>query len=114
MSTPDAKPLLSIVIPTHERARYALPTVRGLLDTLPDEVEFVVADTSSSDDLSVLLLALPGAARVRVIRPGPGLSVVDNFNAGLAHALGDFVLFLGDDDFVMPAARERSSIEVAS
>lgn len=102
MSTPDAKPLLSIVIPTHERARYALPTVRGLLETLPDEVEFVVADTSSSDDLSVTLLALPGAGRVRVVRPGPGLSVVDNFNAGLGHAQGDFVLFLGDDDFVMP------------
>lgn len=103
MSAVGADPLLSIVIPTHERARYALPTLRGLLETLPSEVEFVVTDTSEADDISRSLQTLPGANRVRVVRPGPGLSVVDNFNAGMAHARGDYVLFLGDDDFVMPA-----------
>ena len=103
MSMAGTDPLLSIIMPTHERARYALPTVRGLLESLPGEVEFIVADTSDSDDLSHSLQALPGAGRVRIVRPGPGLSVVDNFNAGLAYARGEYVLFLGDDDFVMPA-----------
>lgn len=102
MSNFGAGKLLSIVIPTHERARYALPTVCSLLETLPSEVDIVVADTSAADDLSQALQELPGAHRVRIVRPGPALSVVDNFNAGLAHATGDFVLFLGDDDFVMP------------
>ena len=102
MKAGATQPLLSIVIPTHERARYALPTVRSLLETLPVEVELVVADTSVGDSLTQALQALPQAARVRLVRPGHGLSVVDNFNAGLAHARGEFVLFLGDDDFVLP------------
>ncbi len=99
-------PLLSIVVPTHERAHYAIPTITSLLELTGDETEIVVADTSTTDTISRALSSVPGWSRVTMVRPGPGLSVVDNFNAGLRAARGDYLLFLGDDDFVAPVIIE--------
>lgn len=90
-------PLVSIIIPTHNRAGYAIETVRSLL-LLPGDVEIIVCDTSISDDISP---AFTGAEKFRLIRPNkPVMSVVDNFNKALSAATGDYLVFLGDDDFV--------------
>lgn len=99
-------PILSIVVPTHERAKYAIPTIRCLLESTPADVEVVVTDTSAIDAISPSLEHEPGWERVRLVRPNRPLSVVDNFNEGLARASGDYLLFLGDDDFVTPAIAE--------
>lgn len=93
---------LSIIIPTHDRAQYAVPTIRYLLDTCGD-VELVVADSSERDKLTERLSDHPRFSQVRLLRPEKRpMSVVDNFNFGLKHSTGDYLVFLGDDDFVMP------------
>jgi len=94
-------PILSIIIPTHNRAKYAVPTIRSALSISPD-VEVVVSDTSQEDHISGQFVNDPDWSRVRLVRPGQVLSVVDNFNQGLQHASGDYLLFLGDDDLVTP------------
>lgn len=99
-------PILSIVVPTHERAKYAIPTIRCLLEAMPDDVEVVVPDTSKADLITPALQHEPGWARVRLVRPERPLSVVDNFNEGLRHASGRYLLFIGDDDFVNPSLLE--------
>lgn len=95
-------PILSIVVPTHERAKYAIPTIRCLLEAMPADVEVVVPDTSKVDLITPALQHEPGWDRVRLVRPTGPLSVVDNFNKGLRHASGRYLLFIGDDDFVNP------------
>lgn len=95
-------PILSIVVPTHERAKYAVPTIRCLLEAMPADVEVVVPDTSKVDLITPALQHEPGWDRVRLVRPARPLSVVDNFNEGLRHASGRYLLFIGDDDFVNP------------
>lgn len=94
-----AAPVLSVIVPTHNRARYAVPTIQALLAT-SDEIEVVVSDTSAEDLLSAALAGMPGAARVRLVRPPSGVSVVDNFNAALQAASGDYLCFIGDDDLI--------------
>lgn len=96
-------PLLSVIVPTHNRAKYALPTVRSLL-ALSERIEVVVSDTSSDDVLQDAIAQLPAAHRVNLVRPPTGVSVVDNFNAALAAATGDYLVFIGDDDLVTSAA----------
>jgi len=91
--------ILSVIIPTHNRSRYAIKTIESLL-TLSDSIEIVVADTSDVDELSKLLVALPQSGQVKHLRPGVGISMVDNFNAGLQAATGDYLIFIGDDDFI--------------
>jgi glycosyltransferase involved in cell wall biosynthesis len=94
-----SQPVVSVIIPTHERAHYAVPTIRSML-ALQGEVEVVVCDTSADDLISAELHDSPNLSRLKLVRPGKTLSVVDNFNAALAAATGKYLTFIGDDDFV--------------
>lgn len=94
--------LLSVIVPTHKRAKYALPTVRSLL-ALSDRIEVVLSDTSGDSVLREAIAQLPDARRVNLVQPPTGVSVVDNFNAALAAATGDYLVFIGDDDLVTSA-----------
>lgn len=98
-------PILSVIVPTHNRAKYALPTVQALLALSP-ALEVVVSDTSTDNELSDAIAILPEAARVQLVRPPRGVSVVDNFNAALAAATGDYLTFIGDDDLITSVAVE--------
>lgn len=99
-------PKLSIIVPTHNRAQYAVPTIQYLLGACPD-AEIVVADTSDEDLITDGLSGHEGLSRVRLLRPSKRpMTVVDNFNFGLSHATGDYLVFLGDDDFVMPTVKD--------
>jgi hypothetical protein len=94
-------PLLTLVVPTHERFRYARDTVTNILRVTTD-VEVVVSDTSRADEWHQVDPALLASGRLKIVRPGPGLTIVDNFNMGLAHATGTYLCFIGDDDLVTP------------
>lgn len=89
-------PILSLIIPTHERFRYAKGTVEAIL-TMGDDIELVVSDTSATNPWNAI-----SHPRLKVVRPAPGISVVDNFNVALSHATGDYVCFIGDDDLIAP------------
>ncbi len=92
-------PLVSVVVPTHERAHYAVSTIRSLLE-LSDEIEVVVSDSSENDAISPAFAGVQASARLKILRPTKKLSVVDNFNFALRSAVGRYVCFIGDDDFV--------------
>ena len=94
-----SQPVVSVIIPTHERAKYAVPTIRSML-ALQGEVEVVVCDTSAEDLISAELHDTPHLSRLKLVRPGKSLSVVDNFNTALVAATGKYLTFIGDDDFV--------------
>ena len=89
-------PLVSVIIPTPNRARYAVPTIRSVLAASPD-IEVVVCDTSEVDLISS---EFKNDLRLRLIRPNRVINVVDNFNEALSAATGDYLVFIGDDDFV--------------
>lgn len=96
-------PLLSVIIPTHNRARYAISTIRAVIG-LSDEIEVVVSDTSVVDEISSAIADIEGRHRLKLVRHAAGISVVDNFNKALASATGDYLTFIGDDDLVTAQA----------
>lgn len=93
-------PLLSVIIPTHNRPDCAVPTIRAVL-AASEDIEVVVSDTSPEDKISPAF-AGEQIERLKLLRPGQGLSVVDNFNRALLAASGDYLVFIGDDDLVAP------------
>jgi hypothetical protein len=95
-------PLVSVVIPSKDRASYAVHCVRTVTDLAGDEVEVVVQDNSATDELG-RLLAERGDARIRYEHRGERMSVIDNCSLGMARARGEYVTLLGDDDAVTPA-----------
>jgi hypothetical protein len=93
-------PLLSVVIPSRNRADYAVHCVRTIT-RLAGDLEVVLQDNSNTAELGPRLAEL-GDPRVRYEYRGESLSVIDNCSLGMARARGEYVTLIGDDDGVCP------------
>ena len=95
------KPLLSVVIPTWNRAHVVCEAVESALAQRHRAVEVIVVDDASTDNTGELLKSTFGA-RIHVLRlafrRGPGAAR----NAGALFACGEFVAFLDSDDVWLP------------
>ncbi len=106
--TPDGRtPLLSITIPTFNRAPYLRELLEGLLPDLRDEprVELLLSDNASTDGTPAIAEA---AARrglpLRHLRNPENIGSDSNFLQCLREARGKYVWVLGDDDLLTPGA----------
>lgn len=90
--------LLSIVIPTRNRAQYANLSIRQCLNITSEDVQIVVQDNSDNNDLELLLKDLFGVERIIYNHINGVLSFVDNFDYALQNATGRYVSIIGDDD----------------
>ncbi|CAM3335830.1 glycosyltransferase [Cupriavidus taiwanensis] len=106
------RPLVSVIIPTHGRPECAVSTIRAVL-AASNELEVVVSDTSDEDRITPAFAGLD-IARLKLLRPGEPLSVVDNFNFALSHARGEYLAFIGDDDLISPQIAEIAHWGVAN
>jgi Glycosyl transferase family 2 len=94
-------PLLSVAIPTHNRAGYAIHAIRSLLALGDQRMELVVSDTSSDGELGRLIAAdaaLQDDPRLNYFNPAERLDMTGNHNAALAACKGEYVCLIGDDD----------------
>jgi glycosyltransferase involved in cell wall biosynthesis len=94
-------PLLSVVIPTWNRARVVCEAVESARVQRPGAVEVIVVDDGSTDGTAELLEGRFGS-EVRLLRMpqrgGPGAAR----NAGVRVATGELLAFLDSDDLWLP------------
>lgn len=109
--TTEPAPLLSICTPTCARPgllRRALESVTRQAGPRSADVEIIVSDNSpddASEEVARALLATwPGPTRY--VRNRPPVGMVDNHNRCLELATGRNIVFLHDDDFLLPGALE--------
>ena len=94
---------ISVVIPTHDRAELVLATIGSALAQSPAPREIIVVDDGSTDGTAQRLAPLAEYGWIRLLRqPNAGLSAARN--TGLAAATSDWVLFVDDDDLLLPDA----------
>ena len=111
------KPLLSVVIPTRERAATLAFTLATALDQKSADYEVVVSDNASEDGTRAVVTARAADdPRVRYANTGRRLSMCGNYEFALEQTRGDYVVYIGDDDAVIPGALDRllSHLRVAS
>ena len=96
------RPILSIIIPTKNRAQYIGPCVRSLMRITAQDIEVVVQDNSDDDQTAAAIAPLTVDHRLRYNHCTDQLSMSDNFTKGLEAASGEYIAFLGDDDGVNP------------
>ena len=92
----SADPLVSIIIPTFNRARFVTDAIDSCLEQTHGNCEVIVVDDGSSDGTDQVLRESYGE-QIRTIRQrnqGPGIAR----NAGIAVAKGEFIHFLDADD----------------
>jgi hypothetical protein len=95
--------LLSVVMPTHNRAHDVGRAAASVLAQDVESLELVIVDDSSSDDTAEVLDRLASQdRRVRVVRTDETVGPCVARNRGLAVAAGELVAFCDDDDAWFP------------
>ena len=105
-------PLLSVIMPVYNGARFLQITLDSLLAQSCDDWELIVVDDGSTDATPDLLAAYTDR-RFKKIRKANG-GEAQSRNVGLSHATGEFIAFLDADDLYLPnALAEMSAFLIA-
>ena len=94
-----ASPLVSVIIPTYNRAATIAEAVESVLCQTHREIEVVVVDDGSTDSTLEVLCAF--GDRIQVIRQknaGPSAAR----NRGVRESMGEIIAFLDSDDLWLP------------
>ena len=95
-------PQVSIIMPAYNACDRIGRTIRSVLDQSFTDLELIVVDDGSEDNTAAAAGEYAAAdARVRVLSiPNGGPSAARN--AGMAAASGTYLMFIDDDDVMMP------------
>jgi len=94
-------PLVTIAIPTYNRAALLRGCVQAALAQSYENIEILVSDNASEDETPQVLQEFSDS-RLRIIRQSENIGLLPNWNACLAAARGTYVVFLSDDDRIAP------------
>lgn len=94
--------LVSVVIPTYNRAEMVSDCVSALLKSTYTNIEILVVDNKSSDNTIKIVSEKFGDGRVKVIPLAENLMAAGGRNEGIKRAKGDYILFVDNDNIVYP------------
>lgn len=96
-------PLVSVYIPTRNRAGLLARAVDSVLGQEYPNVELIIVDDCSTDDTAAYLKGLATRLpRVRCLRSEQQLGACASRNRAIAASTGTFITGLDDDDFFLP------------
>lgn len=97
-------PIVSVIIPAFNAASFVGRAVQSVLSQTHRALDLIVVDDGSTDDTTEVLRRFGRQVRwFAQTRRGPAAAR----NVGLAHARGEFVMFLDADDWILPHKLER-------
>ena len=99
------KPLVSVIMPTFNRARLLERAIQSVLNQTYDRFEIIVVDDASRDNTSDVVKSIRDE-RVRYIRHEMNRGGSAARNTGIAAARGKYIAFLDDDDEWEPEKTE--------
>ena len=102
-------PLVSVVVPTFNSARYLPLTLQSILAQESVSIEIIVVDDGSTDDTEDVVAALGCDNRLRYVKQPASGGPSGPRNTGIRLALGEFVALCDSDD-VMAAGKLREAI----
>ena len=102
-------PLVSVCVPTYNGSRFLRDTLQSISRQTFTDFELLIVDDGSEDDTLALAQACAASdPRTRVlrndVRAGSGAR---NANRCIAHARGEWIKFLFQDDLMAPTCLER-------
>jgi glycosyltransferase involved in cell wall biosynthesis len=101
------KPLVSIVIPTYNRARDLNRALRSVIAQTYSNWETLIVDSDSTDDTDDVVKSF-NDSRMRLLKIHKIGLIAASRNLGIEHAQGEYVAFLDSDDWWTPEKLEES------
>lgn len=100
MQKNNHEPLVSIGLPTYNRARYLPRALDSLLGQTYKNFELIISDNASTDQTEDICRDYAARDhRIRYIRQKTNIGMVKNFNEVFTRASGVFFMWAGDDDW---------------
>ena len=103
---PERIPLLSVIVPTRARVSTLPFALATMLNQRTRSFEVIVSDNHSHDGTRDAVRRIADD-RLVYLETGERLAMTDNWEFAIRHARGRYVLFVGDDDAILPGALDR-------
>jgi glycosyltransferase involved in cell wall biosynthesis len=108
MTETIGRPLVSVVLPTHNRTERLCRALQSVLAQTYSNLEVLIVDDASTVPVADAVDSVAGGdARVRLFRLGKNSGAAVARNEAFTHARGDIIAFIDDDDVWKPAKLER-------
>ena len=102
MTNSADRPLITIAIPTYNRAELFLQdAIHAALQQTYFNIEIIISDNCSTDNTESVVKLFPDP-RIRYFRQKENIGANNNFNFCLQQAKGDYFLLFLDDDQIDP------------
>ncbi|MDP3229859.1 MAG: glycosyltransferase family A protein [Acidovorax sp.] len=97
----------SVLLPTRNGGGFLENCIRSILEQGYEDMELVISDNANTDQTPQIIRQFANDPRVRILRLETPVSVTDNWNNALSASSGDYVLMMGDDDYLLPGYFSR-------
>lgn len=97
----------SVLLPTRNGGAFLANCIRSVLEQDHGDFELVISDNANSDATPQIIREFAGDPRVKALRQAQPIPVSENWTATLDASGGDYVLMMGDDDYLLPGALAR-------
>ena len=104
----DKTPLVSVIIPTYNRANLLKRAIKSVLDQTYKNLEIIIVDDGSTDNTKDIVKTFSDP-RIQYIRLPENRGVSSARNMGIKKSRGDFIAFLDSDDEFLPEKLEKQS-----
>jgi len=92
----------SVLLPTRNGEKYLKSCIESVLSQDYEDMELIVFDNANTDNTAEVVNSYSSDKRLKYFRTDSVVSVTDNWNNALKKSSGDYVLMMGDDDFLLP------------
>lgn len=103
---------ISIIIATYNAAKTLQRCLDSIIPQLTDETELILVDGGSKDNTNQIIDSYGDKISVHISEPDKG--IYDAWNKGVKSAHGDWVMFIGADDLLLPNAIQSYSEAIRS
>lgn len=101
-----SEPLVSVVIPTYNRASLLIKSIQSVLNQTYNDFEVIIIDDGSDDNTEELVESFHDE-RIRYIRHEVNMGVACARNTGINASSGVFIAFQDSDDEWLPRKLEK-------
>lgn len=102
----DSNVIVSVVIPTYNRAQLLSRAIVSVLDQTLSNLELIVVDDGSTDNTADVVRSFCDS-RIRYTPLGKNCGGAYARNQGIQLAIGEFIAFLDSDDIWLPEKLEK-------
>ena len=101
MTNPNHTPLVSVGIPTYNRAESLKKTITSVINQTYSNLEIIISDNASTDSTQQVCEAFCQLdPRITYIPQPKNFGAGNNFRFVLEKAQGEYFMWLGDDDYI--------------